>query len=131
MVTDPISDMLTSLRNAASVKKEEVLVPHSNIKMQIAEILKREGYLKDVSMKSRKNRKYVACSISYDSTGRPKFEEIRRMSKPSRRVYQGVRDIKLVRQGRGFALFSTPKGLMTDKEAREAKVGGEVLFTLW
>lgn len=130
MTTDPISDMIISLKNGAMVKKPVVTIPYSNLKMAIAELLVKEGILTAVNKKGKKVKKYIQCDLAYVG-GLPKFSQVRRVSKPSCRVYKGVADLHPVRQGRGLAVITTPKGIMTEKEAKLAKVGGEILFTLW
>jgi small subunit ribosomal protein S8 len=130
MVTDPISDMLVQLKNAAMVRKEAVMVPYSNLKHEIAKVLEKHGYVSGVTKRGKKNRKYLYCELTYTSTG-AKLGDIKRVSKPSRRIYAGVKELKPIRQGTGYMIISTPQGIMTDKEAREAKVGGEILFKIW
>ncbi|HYC83308.1 MAG TPA: 30S ribosomal protein S8 [Candidatus Paceibacterota bacterium] len=130
MVTDPISDMLVQLKNAAMVGKPSVIVPLSNVKMEIAKVLLENGYLSDVSKRGKKNRKFLQCDLAYVG-GKSRLTEVKRMSKPSRRIYQGVADIRSVRQGMGLAVLSTPKGILADKQAKEQNVGGELLFMIW
>jgi len=131
MVTDPISDMLIRIKNASMVGKKSLVVPHSKIKYEIAKILKREGYLTELVRRGKKVKKSIYMEIAYSETGKPKFNEVKRISKPSKRIYQGFKDIKRVRQGHGLSVISTPSGLLLDREARKEKVGGEVLFALW
>jgi small subunit ribosomal protein S8 len=130
MVTDPISDMLIQLKNAALVGKPSVLVPASNLKMEIAKVLLKQGFLSNVTKRGKKNRKFLACDLAYNGPV-AKLTDVKRISKPSRRVYTGAAEIKSVRQGQGVMILSTPKGLLTDSEAKAAKVGGEILFTMW
>lgn len=131
MVTDPISDMLIQIKNAAMVGKKSVSIPHSKIKMEIAKILKREGFVTELSRRGKKVKKSIYMDIAYDENEVPKIKEVKRVSKPSRRIYQAAKDIKSVRQGRGLSVISTSKGLLSDSEARREKLGGEVLFSLW
>src|ERR1700757_2053553 len=126
MVTDPISDFLIRLQNASMVRKDTVSLPYSGVKAAIAKVLEREGYITDVKKKDNT----LACSLVYKS-GRPAINGVKRISKPSRRMYMGVRDIHPVKRGHGLVLLSTPQGIMTGKEASEARVGGEILFEIW
>lgn len=113
------------------VGKKSLVIPHSKIKFEIAKILKREGYLSDLSRRGKKIKRSIYMEIAYDESGSPKFKEVKRVSKPSKRIYQGFKEIKSVRQGYGLSVISTPKGLLVDKEARKERLGGEILFTLW
>lgn len=129
-MTDPISDMLTRIRNSAKVNKEEIQVPYSSIKLAILEILKREGYVKDV--KKSESGKFPVLEVVLDyEEGVSKINAIKRVSRPSQRVYVDKNKIPRSKQGLGKMVISTSKGLMTDKEARRQKVGGEVLFEVW
>jgi len=130
MITDPIANMLVILKNASMVGKTSVVFPHSNLKMAIAEVLAKHGYVANVTKRGKKVKKFVQCDIVYVA-GKPKFSSITRVSKPSRRVYKGADELHSVRQGMGIAVVTTPKGVMTEKEARQEKVGGELLFTIW
>ncbi len=131
MVTDPISDMITQVRNASRVGKPQVVVSFSNLKLALANVLKKEGYLKNVARNSRFSRNYITLDIAYDDKGQSKILEIERVSKPSRRIYRKADEIHSVRQGRGVSIISTPKGLLTDKEARLARLGGELMCKVW
>jgi len=131
MVTDAISDMLTRLRNAAIIGKPQVMVEGSKLKLALAEILKREGYLATIAKKTRFNKVYLILDIKYNEAGRAKFSTLERVSKPSRRLYRKAEEIYPVKQGYGFWVVSTSTGLMTDKEARKAKIGGEVICKIW
>ena len=111
------------------VKKETVALPISRMKLSIAEILVREGYLAGIDPKSKKTNT-LEVSLSYKD-GRPAISGVKRISKPSRRVYQGVRDLKPVKRGRGLLVLSTPAGILTGKDARAQNVGGEALFEIW
>ncbi|MCX6713369.1 MAG: 30S ribosomal protein S8 [Candidatus Vogelbacteria bacterium] len=128
---DPISDMLIQIKNAALVGKPAVALPFSNLKHEIAKVLQKEGYLKSVVKKGKKVKKLLACDLAYGENGKAKVTDVSRVSKSSRRVYVGVKEIRSVRQGSGSMVLSTPKGIMTDKEAKLAGVGGEVLFKIW
>lgn len=131
MVTDPISDMITQVRNASRVGKPQVVVSFSNLKLALANVLKKEGYLKNVARNSRFSRNYITLDIAYNDKGESKILEIERVSKPSRRIYRKADEIHTVRQGRGISIISTPKGLLTDKEARQARLGGELMCKVW
>jgi len=130
MVTDPVADMLTRLKNAAMAGLASTTIPFSGFKWQIAELLKKEGYLQSISRKGRAVRKYIVLNLAYEDK-KPKLAEVKRVSKLSRRIYHGVAEIRPVRQGYGLAVYSTPRGLLTDKDARRARVGGELLFKIW
>jgi small subunit ribosomal protein S8 len=127
MVTDPISDFLIRLHNASMVGKESVSLPFSQIKFSIAEILAREGYLAGVDKKKAHS---LTVSLVYKN-GKPAISGVKRISKPSRRLYMGVRDIKPIKRGYGLLVLSTPAGILTGKEAHTKRVGGEALFEIW
>ena len=129
MVTDPISDFLVRLQNASMARKERVSIPFSQMKHSIAEVLAREGYVSDVDSKSKANG-VLTLSLVYKD-GRPAIQGVNRISKPSRRMYMGVRDVRPVKRGHGLLVLSTPAGIVTGKEARIKRVGGEVLFEIW
>ncbi len=131
MVIDPISDMITRVRNASRVGKPQVVVSFSNLNLNLANVLKKAGFIKSVSKNSRFSRQYICLDIAYNDKGKAVLSEIYRVSKPSRRIYRKASEIHTVRQGKGLFIISTPKGLLTDKEARKEKVGGEVLCKLW
>lgn len=131
MTTDPISDMLVQLQNAARVGKQSIVVPFSNVKSEIAKVLLGNGYLKFVSKRGKKIKKFLYCEIAYKADGEARLGGLERVSKPSRRVYIGADSLRPVKQGRGMAVLTTPRGVMSDKEARGAQVGGEVLFNIW
>ena len=126
MMTDPISDMLTRIRNAALVKKTQVVLPSSKMKFAIAKILEREGYIGAVSEENSKPQKTLTMRLKYEN-GQSVLHQIRRVSTPGRRVYAGAGELPRVLSGIGIAVVSTPNGLMTNKEARKRKLGGEVI----
>lgn len=128
---DPIADMFTKIRNAQAVKKETVLIPYSKLKMEIAKVLLKHNYIKEINRRGKKNRKNLELVLSYDESGKGAINHIGRISKPSRRVYLPLKKIKPVRQGFGAMILSTPKGLLTDKEAIKEKVGGEAMAEIW
>lgn len=131
MMTDPISDMLTRIRNATMARHQSVSVPHSAIKMEMLKLLKQERFIEDFEKKGKKVRKHIVIQLKYRKDGTAAVSELRRVSKPGRRIYFKAADLHPVRQGTGVAIISTPKGLLTDKEARKAKVGGEVVCEAW
>ncbi len=129
--TDPIADMLTRIRNANSAKHKTVDVPASKMKTAIAEILFREGYIKSFEVISNENQGIIRITLKYDEKGTRVIDGIKRISKPGLRVYVGKEELPKVLNGLGIAIISTSKGLKTDKEAREAGMGGEVLAYVW
>ena len=130
IVTDPIADMLTRLRNAITAKHESVLVPVSKEKEAIAKILLDEGYIKSFETVEDKKIKYLKIEIKYDGNGNSVIYGLKRISKPGLRVYAGVDKLPEVIGGMGIAILSTNKGIITDKQARKL-VGGEVLAYVW
>ena len=131
MVTDPIADFLTQLKNGSRAGRESITAPASNLKQAVAETLVRVGWLKSVVKRGKKVKKFLTCELAYATDGTPKISKIKRISKTSRRVYVGLDDLKSVRQDFGLAVISTPKGILTNKEAKKEKVGGEVLFEIY
>ena len=116
------------IKNAGRARHESVVVPHSKIKLSIAECLVKEGYLKSATKKIRKTFPIIELALVYAEDGTPKISDCDRVSKSSCRVYKGVKDI---RKNYGLTVLSTPKGILTDRQARKEMVGGEVLFRLW
>lgn len=129
MVTDPIADFINVLKTANQAKKESVATSYSKIKEAIADVLVKEGYIKSVSAK-KKEAGVLEIELNYVN-GTPKIKEVQRISKSSRRVYIGFNEIHPARGGHGKAIISTPKGILTDREAVKAKVGGEIMFKIW
>lgn len=127
---DSIANMLIMLKNASTAGHERVTLPHSKIKDAILACLKKEGFVKDISKKVSKGHAVLEVELAYVEK-RPKISATERISKQSRRVYMGVRDLHVVRGGTGIIVLSTPKGIMSGREARKAQVGGEALFRLW
>ncbi len=125
-MSDPISDMLTRIRNAQMAGKPSVVMPSSKVKVAIAQVLKDEGYVEDFSVQSADGKPQLDIALKYYA-GRPVIEKIDRVSKPGLRIYRGASDIPRVMNGLGVAIVSTPKGVMTDRRARATNVGGEVL----
>ncbi len=130
-MTDVIGDLVVRLKNASDVKKASVSIPFSNYKMAIAEKLQHAGFVKGVEKRGKKIKKTLEVMLKYDEGGKPAISGTKRISKPGRRMYRAVLDIHSVRYGRGALILSTPKGILTDKEARKEKVGGEALFEIW
>ena len=129
--TDPIADMLTRIRNANSAKHKTVDVPASNMKLGIAEILFKEGYIKSFEEIKDDNQGIIRITLKSDEKGTRVIDGLRRISKPGLRVYASKEDLPQVLNGLGIAIISTSKGLKTDKEARQLGVGGEVLAYVW
>ena len=129
-VTDPIADFLTRIRNASAAKHKTLDVPVSNIKVAIAEILKDQGFIADYTRVDGGPQGTLQVKLRY-YYGQPVIREIRRVSKPGRRVYAGVDNLPRVRNGLGLAIISTPRGVMSDKQARRENVGGEIICTIW
>ena len=125
-MSDPIADMLTRIRNAQSVDKAVVAMPSSKIKVAIAQVLKDEGYIDGFAVRSDNGKSQLEIALKYYA-GRPVIERIERVSRPGLRVYRGREAIPAVMNGLGVAIVTTPKGVMTDRKARQTGVGGEVL----
>ena len=130
MVTDPIADMLTRIRNANSMRYKEVEVPASKIKNEIARILKEEGFISDYKVKKNNIQDKLVLNLKY-SGKESVITGLKRISKPGLRVYAKADEIPTVLSGLGIAIISTSKGMMTDKDARKASLGGEVLAYIW
>ena len=130
-MTDPISDMLARIRNAGVARHAETWCPHSGLKAAIARLLSEEGFLGDVREEVRDGHRVLIMSIRYDESGKTIIDGMRRVSKPSRRVYLASDAIPKVRNGLGIGVISTSKGIMTDRAARESSVGGEYLCEVW
>ena len=130
-ITDPIADMLTRIRNANSAKHDTVDVPASNMKKAIAEILLAEGYIKSYQIVDDGTQGIIRIALKYNASKEKVIQGLRRVSKPGLRVYAGADELPKVLKGLGIAIISTSKGVMTDKKAREAHVGGEVLAFVW
>jgi len=129
-MTDPITDMLNQIKNAEAVGKTEVLIPLSNIKNEIALILSKENFVGEVKKVAKGKIKSLKISLKYDNEV-PAIEGFKRVSKPGQRIYNAVHEIKKVRGGYGISIISTSKGLMTNKDARYKKIGGEVICQIW
>jgi small subunit ribosomal protein S8 len=126
-MSDPLGDMLTRIRNGQNARKSVVSSPASRFRSNVLEVLKREGYIRNyLSVDIRPGLKELQIELKYHE-GQPVISEIKRVSRPGRRVYYGIRDLPRVYNGLGIAILSTPRGVLSDNEARTAKVGGEVL----
>lgn len=130
-MTDPIADMFNRIRNAAAVQHEMVHVPYSRMKAEIADVFAREGFLKSVSSKKEGVRRHLLLHLLYDDAGTSHIRGIQRTSTPGRRLYTKAKDIKPVKQGHGRAIISTSQGIVTDREARTRKLGGEIIGIIW
>ena len=130
-MTDPIADMLARIRNAATATHDDVLVPASKIKENIARILVEEGYVDTYEVVEDSGHPSIRIRLRYSGERDPAISGLRRISKPGRRVYKGATELPRVLGGLGVAIISTSQGVMTDKEARRARVGGEVLAYVW
>jgi small subunit ribosomal protein S8 len=131
MMTDPIADFLTRIRNASRARKDWADVPWSKLKEAIARVLVEEGFLGEAVVSESDGRKVLRLTLKYDRFRRPVMSGIRRVSRPSLRVYVGGRDIPMIRKGLGLSVLSTPKGVIADRVARKENVGGEVLCSVW
>jgi small subunit ribosomal protein S8 len=130
MMTDPITDMLNRIKNGQAAAKEQVTIPYSNFKYEIAKILEKEKFVASVEKKGRKINKFFEITLKYEDKV-PAISGIKRISKPGRRIYLPAKGLRKVRDGYGMAVISTPKGLMSNRQARKEKAGGEVLFEIW
>ncbi|MBW2522619.1 MAG: 30S ribosomal protein S8 [Deltaproteobacteria bacterium] len=131
MRSDPISDMLSRIRNAIQARHDRTLVPASRLKKRMAEILKDEGYIADVSESENSGHRNLTIVLKYDQNRKSAIDGLRRVSRPGRRVYVGYQKIPHTVAGLGISILSTSKGLMSDGDARRHKVGGEVLCEVW
>lgn len=131
MNTDPIADMLTRIRNANMVSHETVEMPSSKLKVELAKLLKEEGYIVDYSVKEVGKFSFLTIVLKYDEKRKPVITNLKRISKPGLRSYCKSKDLPQVLGGLGIAIISTSKGLMTDRKARKEQIGGEVLCYVW
>lgn len=131
MVTDPIADMLTRIRNACMVRHTQVVMPSSKIKVEIAKILAQEGFIAGYTVIDEKPQARLALALKYTGRGKSVITGLDRISKPGRRVYTSYKDIPWVRSGLGISIVSTPLGLMTGRKARRTKIGGELICNVW
>lgn len=130
-ITDPIGDMLVRIRNAAKAVKDEVAMPASKPKARVAEILKREGYIDDFTMVPDRLQGLLVIKLRYNQEGQSVIRGIRRQSRPGRRLYVSALKLPRVRNGLGTAIISTSRGVLSDREARKANVGGEFICAVW
>jgi small subunit ribosomal protein S8 len=131
MQTDPIADLLTSIRNGFHAHKERIDAPWSRLKESIVKTVIEEGFLREYEKIEEKGRPILRIWLKYDTTGKPVLRGMKRVSKPSIRTYSGSTSIPLVQNGLGVSILSTSRGIMTDKEARKQHIGGEILCNLW
>src|SRR5574344_924401 len=131
MNTDPIADMLTRIRNANTVSHETVEMPSSKLKVELAKLLKDEGFITDYSVKEEGKFKILVITLKYDEKKRPVITKMERVSKPGLRSYCKSKNLPQVLGGLGIAIVSTSKGLLTDRKARKENIGGEVLCYIW
>jgi small subunit ribosomal protein S8 len=129
-VTDPIGDLITRIRNAQMRNKSKVSTPGSHLRERVLEVLKTEGYIRGYAAVEKEGHSEIEIELKYFE-GAPVIREIARVSKPGRRVYTSVKNLPRINNGLGVAIVSTPKGVMADHEARDANVGGEILFTVF
>ncbi len=130
-MTDPIADLLTRIRNAHLAKHDRLDVPASKLKGDLCALLKQEGYIEDYEVFEQQPQNLLRVFLRYSDEGVPAVSRLARVSKPGRRVYRGADQIKPVLNGLGVAIVSTSRGLLTDSQAREARVGGEILCEIW
>ena len=134
-VSDPVADMLTKIRNACMAKHADLHIRNSNINREIVRVMKSEGYIEEYSVakipESKSNHEVITLVLKYDAGKNPVIHEIKKISKPGRRVYAKYRNIERIRNGFGTLIVSTSKGLITDREARENKIGGELICSIW
>jgi len=139
-MTDPITDMLNRIRNAQAVLKSTVDVSFSNLKYEIAKILEKKGFIAKVEKKGKKIKRIIEITLKYNGEKvaggeghqkLPVISGLKKISKPGQRIYKKAKEIKPVKGGYGMAIISTPKGLMTDKEAKKRKLGGEIICEIW
>lgn len=131
MMTDPIADMLTRIRNANSIGRKQVDMPASRMRVGIANVLKEEGFIQDFSVAEGKPSSTLELTLRYGLDGEKVIRSILRVSKPGRRAYAGVKELKPVLRGQGIQVLSTPKGVLSDRKARELGVGGELLAEVY
>lgn len=131
MITDPIAEMLTRIRNAIKIKADKVDIPASRMKIEIAKILKEEGFIKSYKIIKDKRQGLIRINLKYTPNGVSVISDLKRISKPGRRVYVGKDEIPYVMGGLGIAILTTSQGVMTDKECRQKGVGGEVICYVW
>jgi len=130
-MTDPITDMLNRIRNAQAVNHQTVEIPYSDFTNNLVEILIREGFLAKLEKRRKREKKIIKVYLKYTADNTPAISGLKRISRPSQRIYKKSKEIRKIRGGYGIAIISTPQGLMVDKEARKKKLGGEVICEVW
>jgi len=129
---DPIADMICSINNAQAVgKKQVIFYPYSDFKYAFLELLKNEGFIDNVEKKGRLSKRKIVVDLKYTEDGKPKITKIRKISKQGQRIYSTYKELKPVKSGYGVSILTTSKGLLTNKEARKNKIGGEVICEVW
>lgn len=129
---DPIADMISSINNAQAVGKKQVaFYPYSNFKYSILELLKREGFIENIEKKGRLSKRKIVVDLKYNEEGASKITKIKKVSKQGQRIYSTYKEMRPVKSGHGFSVVTTSKGLMTNKEARKEKIGGEIICDIW
>ena len=131
MLTDPIADMITRIRNGGRARLKRVAMPESRMKREVARVLHEQGYISGFSSDGDPKKPMLTVEVRYNATSEPMIQAIQRVSRPGRRVYVGWQEIPKVRNGLGIAILSTPRGILTDQQARDARVGGEILAEVW
>jgi len=131
MMTDPISDMLARIRNGQRARHAETRIPASSLKLAVARVLEAQGYVEDVGVETEGGKSQLRVGLRYRDDGREMIDGLRRVSRPSRRVYVGADGVPKVRNGLGIAILSTSRGVMSDQDARAQHLGGEVLCEVW
>jgi small subunit ribosomal protein S8 len=131
MMTDPIADMLTRIRNANAIRRANVNMPYSHLKEAILAKMKQEGFINDYEIIQQTPCNIIKVTLRFSEDGEKVIREIMRVSTPGRRIYQGYTELKKVLGGMGIAILSTSKGIMTDRECRKNKIGGELLCQMW
>ena len=129
---DPIADMICSINNAQAVgKKQVIFYPYSDFKYAFLELLRNEGFIDNVEKKGRLSKRKIVVDLKYTEDGKPKITKIRKISKQGQRIYSTYKELKPVESGYGISILTTPKGLLTNKEARKNKIGGEIICEVW
>jgi small subunit ribosomal protein S8 len=131
MMTDPIADLLTRIRNAQRARHAQASMPSSQLKLAVARVMQAQGYVEGVQVEAEDGKPVLRVGLRYRDDGREMIDGLRRVSRPSRRVYVGVDEIPQVRNGLGIAILSTSRGVMSDQDARSQKLGGELLCEVW
>ena len=134
VISDPIADMFMRIRNGGTAGKKTVYIPYSDLKMRIANVLMKEGYLSSVSkkvLKGRTTERVIEVGVVYDAPSAPRVRGMERVSRPSRRLYIGAKELRPVNQGHGIMILSTPKGILTGSDAHKEHVGGEIIGKVW